>query len=59
MAQAHVTPSSRLELDDAQLQEVVGGTDRTPIASGPNRTPIAQGPLVYLPIVGWVPGWKN
>jgi hypothetical protein len=60
MVQASVTPSSRLELYDTQLQEVVGGADRTPIAAGPEkRTPIAQGPLVWLPIVGYVPEWKS
>ncbi|MGY8663652.1 hypothetical protein Q3C01_14940 [Bradyrhizobium sp. UFLA05-109] len=57
--QAHVTPSFRPELDDTQLQKVVGGADRTPIAAGPEkRTPIAQGPLVWVG-VAWVPGWKN
>ena len=39
--------------------EVVGGTDRTPIAAGPvKREPIAQGPLVWVG-VGYVPGWSN
>jgi hypothetical protein len=50
--QTHVTPSSRPnqieELDDTQLQEVVGGADRVLIAAGPvKREPIAAGPNAW------------
>ena len=43
-----IQAQSRPELDDTQLQGVVVGADRVPIAAGPEkRVPIAAGPNAW------------